>query len=279
MLTPAYLRHQKHWPYVAPIALIAAVSIGLYVWQFPDGLAEKADAWGQFGDFIGGVLNPLIGLVTILLVLRTIRITLNESARSIALLEGQSVDLAEQLRLAHEQDQRNRGAAELAELQKCLDEIVRMLTDILEETVPHSFPTGVDEDGHSPHTTMTTTKQRLVIGELDTGNLARLRDWAAQHSGSRLDQFNALKQWWLDRFFKERRLITELVIYVQEYDSRTAHSWVSAYYKRRAYPTALCLAALGQLEQSELDALTPPDIAALNAESLQTKLDNDTEAS
>lgn len=36
-----------------------SITIGFYFWHF-HGRFEAQDKWGQFGDFVGGVLNPLI---------------------------------------------------------------------------------------------------------------------------------------------------------------------------------------------------------------------------
>ena len=46
---------------------------GLYLYQFgAGGLSTKRDEWGQFGDYIGGTLNPLFTLLTFIGILVTI---------------------------------------------------------------------------------------------------------------------------------------------------------------------------------------------------------------
>jgi hypothetical protein len=47
----------------------------LYFFKFHCGFSGNQDTWGQFGDLMGGVLNPLISLVAILAVYKTIRLT------------------------------------------------------------------------------------------------------------------------------------------------------------------------------------------------------------
>lgn len=60
-------------------------------------LSLDPGVWGQFGDFVGGILNPAIGLVTIYLVLVNVRLqrrelkaTVREMRASNAALENQS---------------------------------------------------------------------------------------------------------------------------------------------------------------------------------------------
>lgn len=54
--------------------LAAFLIIGFYIWNFPNQLSEKQDVWGQFGDYIGGTLNPLFSLAALFAVLHTINI-------------------------------------------------------------------------------------------------------------------------------------------------------------------------------------------------------------
>jgi hypothetical protein len=59
------------------VPIIAAlIFVGIYFVYFaiidkhPTGAPEN---WGQFGDFVGGLLNPIVGVVTIVLLVRTLR--------------------------------------------------------------------------------------------------------------------------------------------------------------------------------------------------------------
>lgn len=57
---------------ISALALIFAVVYGFYFYTFPNGLSEKQDVWGQFGDFVGGTLNPILSFITIYILYRTI---------------------------------------------------------------------------------------------------------------------------------------------------------------------------------------------------------------
>lgn len=57
----------------APVA-IAWVGLVLYRSTFDvTKLSDSPDHWGQFGDFLGGIVNPSVGLVTIILLVWTLR--------------------------------------------------------------------------------------------------------------------------------------------------------------------------------------------------------------
>ena len=48
--------------YVALAIALTLLVLILYVRQFPDWLPDGREGWGQFGDYFGGVLNPIFGL-------------------------------------------------------------------------------------------------------------------------------------------------------------------------------------------------------------------------
>jgi hypothetical protein len=51
-------------PLIVSIVFLAAVW-GVYFWQFNNGLSNSQGDWGTFGDFTGGVVNPLLNFITI----------------------------------------------------------------------------------------------------------------------------------------------------------------------------------------------------------------------
>ena len=59
------------WAFAVP-AGIAAYSMIHYVINFGSDLSNDQAIWGQFGDFIGGIVNPVVGLVTIVLLILTL---------------------------------------------------------------------------------------------------------------------------------------------------------------------------------------------------------------
>lgn len=59
------------------IALVVfTLALGIYAIQFIWGLphlSPNPEAWGQLGDFLGGMVNPIIGLITILLLATSLK--------------------------------------------------------------------------------------------------------------------------------------------------------------------------------------------------------------
>ena len=47
----------------------ASFAVGCYVRQFGGDLSASHTRWGEFGDFLGGVLNPFFALIALFLLL------------------------------------------------------------------------------------------------------------------------------------------------------------------------------------------------------------------
>ena len=89
---------------VLGLLLIAAVALAgvfmLYVAHFGYGFLVERDAWGQFGDFFGGTLNPVLsflGLIALVLTLalqsRQLELTKTEVEHSRLELEATRAEL------------------------------------------------------------------------------------------------------------------------------------------------------------------------------------------
>lgn len=72
---------------IAGAVVTAAIFvIALFVWNFRGkSISELPSDWGTFGDYVGGILNPIVGMATVLLVIisiiiqrRELRASLNE---------------------------------------------------------------------------------------------------------------------------------------------------------------------------------------------------------
>ena len=74
----------NNYIWAAAIALVVAFSSYIYqfymVLDFP--LSKDQAVWGQLGDFIGGLLNPLFGFISIILLIQSLRLQ-NESNRKL----------------------------------------------------------------------------------------------------------------------------------------------------------------------------------------------------
>jgi uncharacterized membrane protein len=84
------------------IALAVAIVV-VYRWNFQGTLSNAGADWGQFGDYVGGVLNPIFGLLALIALLFTIslqsrelRVASIELARSSEALDAQNETLSVQ---------------------------------------------------------------------------------------------------------------------------------------------------------------------------------------
>lgn len=57
-------------------------------------LSSKTDSWGQFGDFLGGLLNPLVGIGTIYLLLINVRLQKKELRAALTEMRNSNQSLA-----------------------------------------------------------------------------------------------------------------------------------------------------------------------------------------
>lgn len=72
------------------------ISILLYFYKFNSGLSNDTATWGQYGDFFGGILNPTLSFISIMLLLETIKLqeqVLNDS-RTAILLSKEELELS-----------------------------------------------------------------------------------------------------------------------------------------------------------------------------------------
>jgi hypothetical protein len=67
---------------------------GVYLKAMPGGSSN----WGQLGDYVGGLINPIVGIVTVVLVIRTLRVTRQEAKETRYQLELQTEHLEKQVR-------------------------------------------------------------------------------------------------------------------------------------------------------------------------------------
>jgi hypothetical protein len=53
--------------------LISITVIGFYFFNFNGVITAKQDVWGQFGDYLGGTLNPVFGFLSLVILLYVLR--------------------------------------------------------------------------------------------------------------------------------------------------------------------------------------------------------------
>ncbi len=93
----------------------------IYIVNFHGGVSDDQGVWGAFGDFMGGVMNPIIGLYTLYILVqayRTQRQELKETTEALQKTE------AENRRTADAQEKQ----LELAKFQVKADELIKAAT-------------------------------------------------------------------------------------------------------------------------------------------------------
>lgn len=78
--------------------------ISVYVWNFGGALSPDHSTWGEFGDFVGGILNPSLSFLGLIALLLTLWVQSRELRHSI-----------EELQLARDQLERSAQAQENSE--------------------------------------------------------------------------------------------------------------------------------------------------------------------
>ncbi|WP_338615743.1 putative phage abortive infection protein [Achromobacter sp. E1] len=79
--------------FVAWPASVAVIAVGLFIYKFHSNpLSSETGDWGTFGDFLGGIVNPVAGLVTIVLLVLTLRSQQDELEEQRRQLAKQSFD-------------------------------------------------------------------------------------------------------------------------------------------------------------------------------------------
>ena len=82
---------------VAISLLCAAITISLYFWHFFSwGVSTDQATWGQFGDYVAGILNPIFSLTALFALLYTIVLQSKELRDSTKQLERSAKALSVQ---------------------------------------------------------------------------------------------------------------------------------------------------------------------------------------
>ena len=73
----ASLLARLKWLAFAGVASALSI-VGVYLYKFSGGLSDSHERWGQFGDFVGGLLNPTFSLLALIALLATFALQVRE---------------------------------------------------------------------------------------------------------------------------------------------------------------------------------------------------------
>lgn len=81
------------WVVGAALAFMALAYV-MYFSRFHGGFSEKQDVWGQFGDFIGGTVNPLLSFLSLIALVFTVVLQTRQLEHSREELANSKAELA-----------------------------------------------------------------------------------------------------------------------------------------------------------------------------------------
>ena len=153
------------------LGVVAVVAIGFYVlwfgWHLDRDIAIQPESFGQFGDYIGGLLNPLVAAYALYWLTASVRLQKAELAEARDILGKTLFTQREQAELTLKA---NRMGLMTAELNALTDELNnrRQLRNIWIQTVASNAAAQViDEDGNSVMAYDALKKEAKKIKELE----------------------------------------------------------------------------------------------------------------
>lgn len=198
--------------------------------------------WGEFGDYVGGLVNPVIGLATVILVVRTLKVTRTEAADTRRELSKQTGHLESQVKHFERREM-------LDEMRKRLDGALSDWNLALE--VPFAGINRLHPDGELyswKNVGNTTTRMFLyrpdILGELK------------KHAGK--DALSQLRPDWGPKFAHLIQLLEEMELYCLEYDSASGDKRVSNFYRHRIQVPLNVFRAADIIGKADLLSLAVP---------------------
>lgn len=212
---------------VIVVAFAAAlIAVAGYVAMFHNTTAGGVEQWGQFGDYLGGVVNPIVGLATVVLVVITLRVTRDEA-------DFTRKEMAQQLDHLRKQ-------AILGDMHKRLEGLMAEWERRVTETAPANLQrTSFGTKGVS--ITNMSIREMLEDGDFRK----KLLDRRAAHNGP-------------SKFFESSLtpiahalvpLLSELIDYCQEYENASSNFYLTGFYKKRVRTISENLCIAGHIEE------------------------------
>jgi hypothetical protein len=146
---------------VGVIATLAVVVLGILAanfWKSP--LAHSMEQWGQFGDYMGGVLNPLVAFAALLLLARSIALQRTELAEARRVLGDQAQSAKLSAQLTGYSSMINSALAQIEIYQSNAEYILRQLQDATRDS------TIFDLDGSGMSRDVARAKVQNISGHV-----------------------------------------------------------------------------------------------------------------
>jgi uncharacterized membrane protein len=194
------------------------------------------DAWGLFGDYFGGIINPVVGLVTVLLVVRTLKATRAEAKET-------RDEMSSQTRLLEDQARRYQIESELKEHQKRLDGVLAEWNQLANEVRPSLSDDVIGRGSRPPHT-LNSLLRRPDMFDLIKQVKAKQEDF---QNNARLE--------WMVVLEPEITLLAEMAEYCAEYEAASGSRALADFYRRRVFLAFITFKLMGVLPEFVLQWL------------------------
>lgn len=260
-------------PLVLAIALVVVIA-AIYAYNFSGGFSSEQGVWGQFGDFMGGVVNPLLNLVTIWLLVGTF----NQQQQAVQAAQKSLREQQRAVEAAHEsvliqKDALNVQRQELADTRAELANSAAALAHQVEQ-----FDRKSEKDDLFSRADTVFQEITDVMREPTYGSNIRFRRWLPKeerwHSGYEIEQVigktvGAIIQGILQQPYdlevmgssdggasekalrRLARLLVELEFYLSRIEKiRHGDGSATGYYKRRVSEIARSLAQCHLLDEA-----------------------------
>lgn len=185
--------------------------------------------WAQFGDYFGGVVNPLIGVLTVVLIVETLAVTRKEAADTRTLMKAQATQLEDQVEhLKQEQqlaDMHRRLEGVLVEWNRMMDRPAPRVQIGLHETVP----------------TFSVKGRGTIRDILEDPKLEIPLIEVRKSNGGKIPSR------WRHEFKEVVFLMIELADYCKDYEQVVLNTKLTDYYRKRVQLAFTTLRAAGML--------------------------------
>lgn len=112
--------------------LLISITIHIYFRNFDGALSDDNDKWGTFGDFFGGVMNPILGFINLFLLSTTLSLQIKSSREQSKNTQIQEVS-ARIVAIGHLLDITSQQIKNLSEHSHLLKDAETKLLNILNE--------------------------------------------------------------------------------------------------------------------------------------------------
>lgn len=218
-------------------AMLAAGAYALIFHRLPVG---GPSSWAEFGDYFGGMVNPIVGIVTVLLVVRTLNTTRQEADLTRQQLQQQIAHSRLELLLS-QMHQRLQGIH--GEWLRLSSERAKHVVRVLEDRSLQSVPDPM------------TIEQLL-------NNATFAVDAGTVLSGRYSDNFRLA---WNETYGPFSVLLREMGEYCEQYELTAKNPVLADYYRRRVLTPAVTLRRMGLLSDEDVNRLLPSNMRVVSA--------------